>query len=91
LRQHEAWHPEVKSPIGGKGLTGQDSISLPKLGVDALGRYALNLSLTPSQGRAPCPISPLINTKATSSAPDLKFDFKAMSLKEASLNITWRF
>jgi hypothetical protein len=33
----------------------------------------------------------LINTKATSSAPDLKFDFKAMSLKEASLNITWRF
>ncbi len=29
--------------------------------------------------------------KGVSIAPDIKFDFKAMKLKEASLTITWRF
>jgi hypothetical protein len=29
--------------------------------------------------------------KGVSITPDIKFDFKAMALKEASLNVTWRF
>jgi chromosome segregation ATPase len=29
--------------------------------------------------------------KGVSITPDIKFDFKAMVLKEASLNVTWRF